>query len=217
MDIENWDNWLKVGVSLGALLAGISTYFLARWRKKVKKKRDIVSPTEEISPEFWDMHTRVQDTLTELRLMIDCARTQLVQFHNSGHFLDGISMKKFSLTHESVQRSIVAEGSKKQDLILSMFLPILSLVKKDEAKIHMVTELEESYAKHFLESSNVVAFSVLSVKTSGLVSGYVISQWCSWEKVDEVDEEIVEDWMHRSRSLLEVELQTHSQKFKTLA
>jgi len=98
-----------------------------------------------------------------------------------------------------------------------MFLPILNLVKKDNAEIHMVSVLEESYAKHFLESSNVIAFSVLPVKTSGLISGYVISQWCSWEKADDVDEEIVEDWMHRSRSLLEVELETHSQKFRNLA
>ena len=212
MDIENWNNWLKVGISLGAILAGLSTYFLTRWRKNVKKKRNILTPSDDIPSVFWEVHTKIQDTLTELRIMLDCARSQLVQFHNSGHFLDGISMKKSSLTHESVQRSIVAEGTKKQDLILSMFLPVLSAVKEDDAKIRMVSSLEDSYAKHFLESSNVVSFSILPIKTGGIVSGYVMVQWCSWEKADEIDSEIVDDWMHRSRSLLEVELQGQKTK-----
>ena len=208
MDIEHWNNWLKVGVSLGAVFAGVITYFLTKWRKKVKKKKNILSPLDEISSGYWDIHTKIQDTLTELRIMVDCARAQLVQFHNSGHFLDGISMKKSSLTHESVQRSIVTEGNKKQDLILSMFLPVLSAVKEDDALIRLVSDLDESYAKHFLESSNVIAFSILPIKTSGMVSGYVMIQWCSWEKIDGADAELVSEWMHRSRSLLEVEIQS---------
>jgi hypothetical protein len=208
LDIEHWNNWLKVGISLGAVFAGIITFFLTKWRKKVKKKKNILSPLDEVPSGYWDVHTKIQDTLTELRIMVDCARAQLVQFHNSGHFLDGISMKKSSLTHESVQRSIVTEGNKKQDLILSMFLPVLSAVKEDDAIIRLVSDLDESYAKHFLESSNVVAFSILPIKTSGMVSGYVMIQWCSWEKIDGADAELVSEWMHRSRSLLEVEIQS---------
>jgi len=213
LDIENWNDWVKVGVSLGAILAGMTTYFLARWRKRIKKKKNIVSLLD-FPKGFWDVHTKIQETLTELRLMIDSARTQLIQFHNSGHFLDGISMKKFSLTHESVQRSIVPGGEKTQDLIMSMFLPLLSLVKEDDAKIYMVSELEDSYGKNFLESNNIFAFSILPIRTRGIVSGFVMAQWCCLSKTDEIEAEVTDDWMHRSRNLLEVELQEQKNKIE---
>jgi len=213
LDIENWNDWVKVGVSLGAILVGFFTYFLAKWRKEIKKKRNIVSLLD-FPKGFWDVHTKIQETLTELRLMIDSARTQLIQFHNSGHFLDGISMKKFSLTHESVQRSIVPGGEKTQDLIMSMFLPLLSLVKEDDAKIYMVSELEDSYGKNFLESNNIFAFSILPIRTGGIVSGFVMAQWCSLSKIDEIEAEVTDDWMHRSRNLLEVELQEQKNKIE---
>jgi len=213
LDIENWNDWGKVGVSLGAILAGMTTYFLARWRKRIKKKKNIVSLLD-FPKGFWDVHTKIQETLTELRLMIDSARTQLIQFHNSGHFLDGISMKKFSLTHESVQRSIVPGGEKTQDLIMSMFLPLLSLVKEDDAKIYMVSELEDSYGKNFLESNNIFAFSILPIRTGGIVSGFVMAQWCCLSKTDEIEAEVTDDWMHRSRNLLEVELQEQKNKIE---
>ena len=213
MDIENWNDWVKVGVSLGAILAGMTTYFLARWRKRIKKKKNIVSLLD-FPKGFWDVHTKIQETLTELRLMIDSARTQLIQFHNSGRFLDGISMKKFSLTHESVQRSIVPGAEKTQDLIMSMFLPILSLVKENDAKIYMVSELEDSYGKSFLESNNILAFSILPIRTRGIVSGFVMAQWCCLSKTDEIEVEVTDDWMHRSRNLLEVELQEQKNKIE---
>ena len=211
MDIENWNDWVKVGVTLGAILAGLSTYFLTRWRKKVNKKVNIVSLLD-FPKGFWDVHTKIQETLTELRLMVDCARTQLIQFHNSGHFLDGISMKKFSLTHESVQRSIAPGGEKTQDLIMSMFLPLLSLVKEDDAKIYMVSQLEDSYGKHFLESNNIIAFSILPIRTRGIISGYIMAQWCCLSKADEIESRDTDDWMNRSRNLLEVELQEQKNK-----
>jgi predicted DNA-binding protein (MmcQ/YjbR family) len=39
-----------------------------------------------------------------------------------------------------------------------------------------------------------------------MIIGYVMAQWCSWNKVDGINEEIIEDWMNRSQSLIEVEL-----------
>ncbi|MBC8442906.1 MAG: hypothetical protein H8D80_01815 [Proteobacteria bacterium] len=213
LDIENWNDWVKVGVSLGAILVGMSTFFLTKWRKKVKKKKNIISLLD-FPIGFWDVHTKIQETLTELRLMVDCARTQLIQFHNSGHFLDGISMKKFSLTHESVQRSIIPCAEKTQDLIMSMFLSLLSLVKENDTKNHMVSELEDSYEKNFLESNNIISFSVLPVRSGGIISGYVMAQWCCLSKTDDIDAEIVDDWMSRSRNLLEVELQEQKNKIQ---
>jgi len=41
-----------------------------------------------------------------------------------------------------------------------------------------------------------------------------MGQWCSWNKVDDIDEELVEDWMNRSQSLVEVELINQKRKIE---
>ena len=161
---------------------------------------------------FWNVHTKIQETITELRLRVDCARTHLVQFHNGGYFLDGISMKRMSLTHESLERSVSGEIKNHQDLVMSMFMPLLENVKNDTATLRYVNEMEDSYPKQHLDSSNVIAFSVLPIRNDNMIVGYIMSQWCSWNKVDSIDEELVEDWMNRSQSLIEVELINQKRK-----
>ena len=81
---------------IGALMAlRVGQLWFMRYLK-TKKKKEYNS--------FWSIHSQVHETLTELRVMSDCARVHLVQFHNGEYFLDGISMKKLSLTHESLNK-----------------------------------------------------------------------------------------------------------------
>jgi len=47
-----------------------------------------------------------------------------------------------------------------------------------------------------------------------MIMGYIMGQWCSWNKVDDIDEELVEDWMNRSQSLIEVELINQKRKIE---
>tara|TARA_R100000664_G_C2748226_1_gene135685 strand:+ start:1342 stop:1992 length:651 start_codon:yes stop_codon:yes gene_type:complete len=212
MNISNWDEWVSLGISLAAVTAGFFTYFINKQIKKRKKAKDIVSPSLDFPEVFWNVHTKIQETITELRLRVDCARTHLVQFHNGGYFLDGISMKRMSLTHESLERSVSGEIKNHQDLVMSMFMPLLENVKNDTATLRYVNEMEDSYPKQHLDSSNVIAFSVLPIRNDNMIVGYIMSQWCSWNKVDSIDEELVEDWMNRSQSLIEVELINQKRK-----
>ena len=85
-------------------------------------------------------------------------------------------------------------------------MSLLDTIRKDKADLHIVTEMEDCYAKQNLESGNVIAFSVLPLQKDNMIIGYVMAQWCSWNKVDGINEEIIEDWMNRSQSLIEVEL-----------
>jgi len=206
MNISHWDEWVSLGVSAAALVAGFFTYFIRKKIKIHKKEKNIISPMMDFPENFWNTHTKLQETITELRLRVDCARTHLVQFHNGGYFLDGISMKRMSLTHESLERSVSDEIKNHQDLLMSRFMPLLELIRKDKADLSVVSEMEDSYTKQTLESGNVIAFSVLPIQKDNKIIGYIMSQWCSWNKVDSIDEELVEDWMDRSQSLVEVEL-----------
>ena len=93
--------------------------------RKAKKKQITQLPDNC----FWKTHTRLHETLTELRVKTDCARSQIVQFHNGGEFLDGISMKKMSLTHESLEKGVSSEMGIKKDLLLSkLYLIHLELI-----------------------------------------------------------------------------------------
>lgn len=214
MNINNWDEWVGLGVSLAAVVVGFFTYLINKKFRLKTKSKDIISPRIDFPGKFWCVHTKIQETLAELRLRSDCARTHLVQFHNGGYFLDGISMKRMSLTHESLERSVSGEIKNHQDLLMSMFIPLLGMIRKDEAILQYVNKMEDSYAKQHLESGNVVAFSVLPIRSNNMITGYIMNEWCSWNKVDDIDEELIEDWMNRSQSLIEVELINQKRKIK---
>ena len=101
MDISHMDDWIALGVSSAALVAGFFSFFFAKKKKAGKKAEGIISPDIDFPDNFWGVHTKIQETLTELRVKIDSARSHLVQFHNGGTFVDGISMKRMSLTRIS--------------------------------------------------------------------------------------------------------------------
>ena len=214
MSISHWNEWVSLGTAVAATAVGFFTYFIRKKIKNHKKSKDIVSPTLNFPDKFWHTHTKLQETITELRLRVDCARTHIVQFHNGGYFLDGIGMKRMSLTHESLERSVSDESKNHQDLLMSRFMSLLDIIRKDKADLFIVTEMDDCYAKQNLESGNVIAFSVLPLQKDNMIIGYVMTQWCSWNKVDDIDEELIEDWMNRSQSLIEVELTNQKRQTK---
>jgi hypothetical protein len=48
---------------------------------------------------FIEIHTEIHELLTELRVTTKCMRASILQFHNGEYTMDGISMRKFSVTH----------------------------------------------------------------------------------------------------------------------
>ena len=209
-DLQNMDtfgSWVEVGMVSAALLAGIITVLLPILLKR--KPKLMVGDDSSGYPMNYNVgiHSRLHETLTELRVRTDAARTQIVQFHNSGTFLDGISMKKMSLTHESLENGVSSEMSIKKDLLLSLCVDGLKLLMKNEPKVYITQQLEESWCKHMLQNSNVIAFAFLPLRKNKDIVGYVMAQWCSWNKTDSIDEDTVSQELEDSRVLMEVQLQ----------
>ena len=199
--------WFEIGVAGVAIAVGVA---IGIHRVLKGKKMTMLAQKEKLqfpTSCFWQTHTRVHETLTELRVKTDCARAQLVQFHNTGHFLDGISMKKMSLTHESLEKGVSSEMSIKRDLLLSMCIDGLNLLLQDDPQLYMVSDLEDSWCKQFMENSNVVAFSFLPLRRQGVVIGYVMCQWCSWTKTDLIEEEEMVAEINDARNLIEIQLE----------
>jgi hypothetical protein len=210
--MSNLTTWYEIGGIVMALAAGIATgfYYLINKGKigmLLKERRESKTQTVNLPDNcFWNVHTVLHETLTELRVKTNCARAQIVQFHNGGEFLDGISMKKMSLTHESLDKGVSSEMPLKQGLLLSMCVDGLMLLQKDTAQVYKVDELEDSWCKQFMENSNVIAFSFLPIKKHNQAVGYVMVQWCSWNHADGVDEVEVSEHIENARKLVEIQL-----------
>lgn len=137
---------------------------------------------------FIMVHSEIHEVLTELRVLTDAARSQIIQFHNGEYFMDGVSMRKFSLTHESLEKGIDSDANRIKGLLCSMFIPLLNLVLADDSKIHYTVDLKNSYLKQYLESRNVEAFAVLPIRIMNQLTGFLMVQWCSSLKAERIDE-----------------------------
>lgn len=211
-NIEIFESWVEVGMVAAAIVGGI-LIFIFPYLLKLNKR---INNTELKYPDNfnWDVHSRIHETLTELRVRTDCARTQIVQFHNGGEFLDGISMKKSSVTHESLAPGCSSEMTTKKDLLLSLCLEGLTLLRGNDPKLHIVEKLEDSWCKNFMQTSNTVSFCFLPLRKHAEVVGYIQCQWCSWSKTDEVDEETITKKIETARNVVEVHLSRQLKRHK---
>lgn len=175
----SFNYWIELGI---AVAVAITASIWKLWPKKTEQEDDM----------DWRVHSDIHEQLTELRVLSDAARAQLIRFHNGEYFMDGVSMRKLSLTHESVSRGVAAEGDKKTGLLISLFAPLIEKIINNSADMHFITSEREGFHKSFMEISNVNSFMVLPVKYKNNISGYLMLQWCSPSKTKKALNNIVQ-------------------------
>ena len=182
--------YVELGIVIAMIGMGIGWTIKKTLVRMLSQKQSVIK-----NDQLWEMHSEVHEALTEARTKVDAARAMIIQFHNGEYFLDGSGVKKMSTSHESLRYGISSCGEKLQNILISMCVSLLSLVKKDASTVtYMSTWSEEeasSYCKNFLDLHNVLAFSVKPLKHHGLTTGFVMFQWCSTDKVDAIDESVV--------------------------
>ena len=207
--IDIFGSWVEAGMVLAALGAGILLGYpmIKSFLKRRDGKKSIWKelPT---SNSFVNLHTKVHEHLTELRVLGDAGRAQVVQFHNGGKFIDGSSMKRFSLTHESCRSGVSETRHTRQDVILTMFGEMLELVTADDGTPVLTSKLPDCHFKRHLESNSVIMFSVVPIRNAnGMnVIGCLSIEWCSWVKADAVIEEDIVPMITEKRRYIEAEL-----------
>ena len=203
--MDLFGSWTEIGMIIAAVATGAAAVLVPLIKHKKNKKRSTGGVT--MDGEFWKIHSNVHERLTQLRIESDCARAQISQFHNGGHFLDGVSMMKFTITHESLGVGIQGEGHMLQEAPLSMYMPRLQLALRDEPVIYMVREFEDSYCKQQLENSGVIAFAIVPLRHGAKgVIGYLSCQWCKFDKVDGLDFNKAAKDLEEARNSIEVHL-----------
>jgi len=195
---NNTLSWFETASIITASLLGV----LAGVVKVFSKKKD----NHKENVDFIQVHSQIHESLTELRIQTDAARTQVIQFHNGEYFMDGVSMRKFSLTHESLSRGVSADAQRIKGLLCSMFVPLMNFVIKNEANVISVYDIPHSFCKQFFEENNVEGFVVLPLKIRGQITAFILTQWCSEAKLETVDHKLVKQYMDDARNAIEVQL-----------
>ena len=153
-----------VSISIASIL-GIGYGIKKFWTSKQK------------TDNFIAIHTEIHELLTELRLTCKSMRATILQFHNGEYFMDGISMRKFSITHESAHKGYVSQAVKFKNVLCSLFIPLLNKVIEDRAMIYQVEAMTDSFAKHFFEDENISHYACLPLKNKNITVGFILIQW----------------------------------------
>jgi hypothetical protein len=195
-------DFVKVFEAYSAYVAVACAMMFGAWKAWTKYIKD----RENNDNSFITVHGEIHEVLTELRVLTDSARAQVIQFHNGEYFMDGVSMRKFSITHESLEKGIESDANRIKGVLCSMFIPLLNLVLEDTPKIYYTVDLKNSYLKQYLESRSVEAFSVLPVKIQNQTTGFVMVQWCSGLKAERIDETFTMNELTKIRNQITAQL-----------
>lgn len=200
----SFNYWIELGIALFAVFGAFVYKFLTNI--KIKNKKFIT--------DIWSVHGNIHESLTELRVLTDAARVQLVQFHNGEYFMDGVSMRKMSCTHESVSKGVSAQGDKINNLLISLFTPLIEDVTKNSPLPCLVKNQKDSFGKHSFESANIHCYCVLPIHHKNMICGYIMSQWCSPQKAKNVmsDPEKYAKEITNARNQIEVYLDEQSRE-----
>lgn len=188
--IDILGSWIEVGMVLAVILTGVIVAvptIRQHWNKK-----KIVWPCDK---SYRIMHSRIHEFLTEVRIRSHASRTAVLQFHNGGNFLDGSSIKRFSVTHESCQVGVSETTESRQNLQASPFIELLNILMDEERTGTLVStaDLPDCHLKRHMEANHTLVFSVFPLKDArgALTTGFLLCEWCEWDHIEDVDEEIL--------------------------
>ena len=198
-NIDVFGSWMDVGLAVGMFVIGLAFVFKSIMGLKKSKG---CSPFKQHTIA---VHTKVHEQLTELRVLTGAGRAQICMFHNGGTFESGSSMKKFSVTHESLALAIESTLQKKKEMVASAFTHLIEHVSKDDPTPLIISEMEDSFWKSFLESQRVLMTCNLPIfcQAKGVIVGYLCLEWCSLKHMDDANAEKIESEMREKRSIIQ--------------
>lgn len=167
------DILLALGESAGFIITGILLGFWAKF--KGKKTQQIKEDKNNIRS-----HSQVNEVLTELRVLLQCSRSIIFQYHNGGKFADGTSIKRFSVTHESDDFGVQSMILESQDVLTTRYSELIKILEDIPSTIISVDSIVECSFRTSLEINNVLYFSVSPLKCMDSITpmGFVCCHWC---------------------------------------
>lgn len=178
--MSNSTLFFEIGTAVFSFAAGAVVSFYT-----IFKKRNIKLSTQ-ICNKFTRIHSSINEVLTELRIITKSSRTNLVQFHNGGNFLDGSSILKFSITHESCDLGTSSTIDSQQATLLTRFTDKLEFLQENVANIIKTREMKSSHFRNYMQSRDVQAFIMLPIHCEKKMNiiGYITVEWCDLNEIN---------------------------------
>jgi hypothetical protein len=167
--------YFKFFTDIPKMIDGFSWWFVGLFGFG-KGLRDVFK-CQAKTEKFISIHQEISERLTELRVNTDSMRTCVLQFHNGGYFMDGISMMKFSMTHESCHKHYARQSAKLKDSQCTLFISLLARMMENKAQIYTTNSFEKSETARFLEDEYVSHIACLPLKNKNIISGFVMIEW----------------------------------------
>lgn len=206
----------EIGMVVGTLMGGISIgYIVKRIKVWLAKKR--AQETSELPHDVQSLkllgpastHSSVNEALTELRSVLNAERAQVGQFHNGGHFLDGSPVKRFSVSHESVDEDAPHMAFQMQNVLLSLFWDVVPLLQENVAVGRVASELPDCYFKSVLLCNKIHAFALLPLRKwhaktrKSQIIGYVMVEWDEQKSYEAQSESHIRTQLRNARTVIE--------------
>ena len=178
---------LLAGEIVGVFAVGLVVGLVGALRKQ--KTSEKWNPARE--RKFVEKHSTIHELLTELRITTRASRALVFQFHNGGSFVDGGSIKRFSVTHESCEMGVSSVILDSQDVLLTRYTDMIGIMDSSPSKIIRVGSMPQSPFRSALEINNVEFFSINPLRCSDGITplGFLCCHWCSEEALEEIEKE----------------------------
>jgi hypothetical protein len=157
----------------------VKTKLDARKAKTEKEKEEVI---DEAGVEEMVL---VQDWLHDFRQKYEFDRVGIFQFHNGGKFFQGKSMKKFSMTYESVAPGYEKIKRTQQNVLASEYPQWISNMLKKKCFANIVSELDPQ-SRVELEALGIQQFVTVPIYClKGALIGFIVGY-----NIGEIDDAI---------------------------
>jgi hypothetical protein len=184
MNTDQIGSWFEIGIAAAAIISGL---IIGGWKIFLNWRKRFYRRVEEQS-NF--VNTKIWELLSELRITYKASRVTLVQFHNGGTYMDGTSMRKMSISHQSCDPKITSDMVFRQDVLVSRFVEIIEMLHNNDPQVFIVKEMKDSNSKKAYDLHDTLGFSILPIYAidSLIVYGYISLEWCDLNVLDTIDE-----------------------------
>lgn len=176
---------------LFSTLVGFGTiYYKTRLDKKNAKAKE--KDLESITDKDLSSMIEIKEFLDMLIEKWGIDRGAIYQFHNGGKFFNGVSMKKFSLTHESTAPGIARVKDTHQNVFVTEHPHLMKQLAESVIFATVIEDPSLDYIRDRYEEEGIV--QVISVPIRGLnnmILGFV--QFYMIKNKIEITEEMEED------------------------
>lgn len=190
-EVSTVSSFKEIFYSLGEVMGVFGVGIVVGLWTMIKKRKIAARADVKKEERIARTHSRVHETLTELRLLVCASRAVVFQFHNGGKFADGSSIKRFSVTHESCGTGVQGMLLESQDVLLTRYKELVDILDTSSNKIIRTSDLPQCSFRYGLEINNILCFAVSPLRCEdGLTPmGFICCHWCDFSELDAVHAE----------------------------